>query len=151
QPKTWEAYGEIDIALDPFPHNAGTTTIEALWLGIPVLSLADRPSVGRFGSSILRAVGLSDWVAQSSGEYMALGAAKARNLGSLAKLRAGLRARMAASPLCDGPGLAEAFETAFRELWRAWCASRPQRDTSGDRRLASERALELDRQGKLAE
>ena len=63
QPKTWAAYGDVDIALDPFPHNAGTTTIEAVWLGVPVVSIADRPSVGRFGASILGCVGLSDWVA----------------------------------------------------------------------------------------
>ena len=62
QPRTWAAYGEIDIALDPFPHNAGTTTIEALWQGVPVLSLAGRPTVGRFGAAILHAVGLDDWV-----------------------------------------------------------------------------------------
>ena len=58
QTRTWAAYGAIDIALDPFPHNAGTTTIEALWMGVPVVSLAGRPSVGRFGDSILSAVGL---------------------------------------------------------------------------------------------
>src|SRR5678815_3179084 len=65
QSRTWDAYGDIDIALDPFPHNAGTTTIEALWLGVPVVSLAGRPSVGRFGASILGAVGLNDWVMHS--------------------------------------------------------------------------------------
>ena len=62
QQKAWEAYGDIDIALDPFPHNAGTTTIEALWQGVPVVSLAGRPTVGRFGASILHAIGLDDWV-----------------------------------------------------------------------------------------
>ena len=115
QPKTWEAYGTVDIALDPFPHNAGTTTIEALWLGVPVVSLKDRPSVGRFGASILGAVGLADWVAESTEAYVALAAARAADLAALGKLRAGLRARFAASPLADAEGLAHHLHNAFRE------------------------------------
>ena len=63
----------IDIALDPFPHNAGTTTIEALWQGVPVVSLAGRPSVGRFGAMILHAVGMDDWVASDVDDYVARG------------------------------------------------------------------------------
>ncbi len=117
QPKTWAAYGEVDIALDPFPHNAGTTTIEAVWLGVPVVSVADRPSVGRFGASILGAVGLSDWVAPNVEAYVALAAAKARDLGSLVKLRANLRRQIETSPLRDGKGLARDMEAAFRTLW----------------------------------
>ena len=70
QPRAWAAYGGIDIALDPFPHNAGTTTIEALWQGVPVVSLAGRPTVGRFGASILHAVGLDDWVADTIDGYV---------------------------------------------------------------------------------
>jgi len=121
QPRTWAAYGEVDIALDPFPHNAGTTTIEAVWLGVPVVSIADRPSVGRFGASILGAVGLEDWVAPDVEAYVALAAAKARDLGSLVKLRANLRAQIEASPLRDGKGLARDMEAAFRTLWTDWC------------------------------
>ncbi len=128
QPKTWSAYGEVDIALDPFPHNAGTTTIEALWLGVPVVSVEDRPSVGRFGASNLGAVGLRDWVAKDVAGYVALAAAKASDLNALANLRSGLRARVAASPLCDGPGLAREIETAVRTLWTEWCAKQRQTD-----------------------
>jgi predicted O-linked N-acetylglucosamine transferase (SPINDLY family) len=123
QPKTWAAYGEVDIALDPFPHNAGTTTIEALWLGVPVVSLKERPSVGRFGASILGAAGLPDWVADDEARYVKLAIAKAKNLEALSDLRASLRDRLTASPLCDGPGLAKDLETAFRELWSKWCES----------------------------
>ena len=122
QPSTWAAYGGIDIALDPFPHNAGTTTIEALWLGVPVVSLAGRPSVGRFGLSILGCAGLTDWVAETVDDYVALAARMAADLPALAALRAGLRARMEASPLGDGAGLAAALETTYRDLWRGWCA-----------------------------
>ncbi|HEX2592876.1 MAG TPA: hypothetical protein VHL34_15345, partial [Rhizomicrobium sp.] len=122
QPKTWDAYGAIDIALDPFPHNAGTTTIEALWLGVPVVSLADRPSVGRFGATILGAVGMSDWVAPDTADYVAKAVAAANDLPALAALRSGLRAGFEASPLRDAAGLARSVEHAYRQLWREYCA-----------------------------
>ncbi|MFC3230139.1 tetratricopeptide repeat protein [Marinibaculum pumilum] len=114
-------YREIDIALDPWPHNAGTTTCEALWMGVPVLSRRDRPSVGRFGVSILRATGLSDWAVDDTEAYVARAVAAAADLDGLARLRAGLRDRMAASPLCDGSDLARQMEAAFRVAWQRWC------------------------------
>ena len=80
QSRAWAAYGGIDIALDPFPHNAGTTTIEALWQGVPVVSLAGRPTVGRFGASILHAVGLDDWVTDDADAYVARAVAAASDL-----------------------------------------------------------------------
>jgi predicted O-linked N-acetylglucosamine transferase (SPINDLY family) len=121
QTTTWRAYGDIDIALDPFPHNAGTTTIEALWLGVPVVSRADRPTVGRLGASILNAVGLQDLVACDDDAYVAVATSLAGDRAALATLRQGLRERMAQSPLCDSHGLARAVETAYRALWRGWC------------------------------
>ncbi|HUN41277.1 MAG TPA: tetratricopeptide repeat protein [Acetobacteraceae bacterium] len=120
QPCTWEAYGAIDIALDPFPHNAGTTTIEALWQGVPVLTLAGRPTVGRFGAAILHAVNLDDWVTDTVDSYVARAVAAASNLESLAELRLALRPRMAASPLLDAVGLARSVEAAYRALWDEW-------------------------------
>ncbi len=122
QPKTWAHYNEIDIALDPFPHNAGTTTIEALWMGVPVLSKADRPSVGRFGASILGALGMSDWVSEDEAEFISIAERWARDVDGLATLRAGLRPRFEASPMRDGPGLARAIEAGYRQLWREWCS-----------------------------
>jgi len=121
QPKTWDAYNDIDIALDPFPHNAGTTTIEALWMGVPVLSLAARPSVGRFGASILGALQMDDWVAKSPDELLEIGERWANDLPGLAKLRAGLRPRFEASAMRDGPGLARAIEAGYQKLWKEWC------------------------------
>jgi predicted O-linked N-acetylglucosamine transferase (SPINDLY family) len=121
QPRTWEAYGEIDVALDPFPHNAGTTTIEALWQGVPVVSLAGRPTVGRFGASILHAIGLDDWIARDLDEYVARAIAVASSPDALAQLRTTLRSRFAASPLRDAAGLAREVEQAYRALWRGWC------------------------------
>ena len=123
QPRTWAAYGTIDIALDPFPHNAGTTTIEALWHGVPVVSLAGRPSVGRFGAMILHAVGMDGWVTSNVDEYVARAVAAAADMAALARERSDLRQRVAASPLCDAPGLARHVETAYRDLWNAWARS----------------------------
>jgi predicted O-linked N-acetylglucosamine transferase (SPINDLY family) len=123
QPKTWEAYGSIDIALDPFPHNAGTTTIEALWLGVPVVSLASRPPVGRFGASILGSLGLNDWVASNVQQYMRRAADAASDVGALAALRSSLRARFKASPLGGDPALlARDMESAYRKLWNECCS-----------------------------
>ena len=120
QPNAWAAYAGIDIALDPFPHNAGTTTIEALWQGIPVISLAGRPSVGRFGAMILHAVAMDDWVASDIDGYVALAVAAASDPAKLALIRASLRPRVASSPLCDAADLARHAEAAYREAWDAW-------------------------------
>jgi protein O-GlcNAc transferase len=120
QPRTWEAYGSIDIALDPFPHNAGTTTIEALWQGVPVLTQAGRPTVGRFGAAILHAAGLDDWVTGDVDAYIARAVAAAGDLDALAELRAEPRTRMEMSPLLDAAGLARAVEGAYRDLWDEW-------------------------------
>jgi len=118
---TWAAYRDIDIALDPFPHNAGTTTLEALWMGVPTVSLADRPPFGRFGASILGAVGLEELVADSVPAYVALAVALAQDRERLSTLRSGLRDRVAASPLRDEKGFATAMEALWRRRWLAWC------------------------------
>lgn len=118
QPVTWAAYGGIDIALDPFPHNAGTTTIEALWLGVPVVTRADRPTVGRFGAAILHAIGLDDWITQTDETYVTRATEAANNPNALATLRTNLRARITASPLRDAPSLTRAIEATYRDLAR---------------------------------
>jgi predicted O-linked N-acetylglucosamine transferase (SPINDLY family) len=123
QPRTWDAYGTIDIALDPFPHNAGTTTIEALWLGVPVVSLASRPPVGRFGASILGSLGLDDWVTHDVDSYVARAATAASNTAALARLRQSLRDKFKASPIgSDSEGLAREVEQAYRTLWADYCS-----------------------------
>jgi protein O-GlcNAc transferase len=116
QERTFLAYNDIDIALDPFPHNAGTTTIEALWMGVPVVSLMDRPPVGRFGASILHAVGLDDWSKSDLDAYVACAIEAASDLDRLARLRASLRDRCLASPLNDANGLAREIEAIYRHL-----------------------------------
>jgi predicted O-linked N-acetylglucosamine transferase (SPINDLY family) len=117
------SYDEIDIALDPFPYNGGTTTVEALYMGVPVLVKAGDRYVAHMGEGILHSAGLADWIAPDSGAYAALGARFAADLGDLAALRAGLRERMLASPLFDAPRFARNLEDAIRGMWGIWCAA----------------------------
>jgi predicted O-linked N-acetylglucosamine transferase (SPINDLY family) len=119
-------YERLDVALDPFPYGGGTTTCDALWMGVPVVSLAGQTAVGRGGLSILSNVGLADLVARDGEQYVRIAVDLARDRERLSALRAGLRARMQASPLMDGPRFARAVEAAYRGMWQAWCASEPR-------------------------
>jgi protein O-GlcNAc transferase len=120
-----EQYGEIDIALDPFPFGGGLTSCEALWMGVPVLTWpGDRPA-SRQTAAFLDSVDLRECHATSSSDYVARATALASNPQLLAKLRHTLRARMAASSLCDGPRFARALEAAFQGMWRRWTSDRP--------------------------
>jgi predicted O-linked N-acetylglucosamine transferase (SPINDLY family) len=112
----WAAFHEIDITLDCWPHNAGTTTIESLWMGVPVLSKIDRPSTGCVGASILRPAGLGDWVVDSEIEYVERAATFSADLTELAKLRAGLRQQFEVSPILDGAGLTCRIEVAYKKM-----------------------------------
>jgi protein O-GlcNAc transferase len=114
-------YQRIDIALDTFPYNGGTTTCDALWMGVPVVSLAGATAVGRGGLSILSNLGLSELVARSMQEYVHLAADLAGDVPRLSLLRASLRRRMSESPLMDGPRFARNVEDAFHHMWRLWC------------------------------
>ncbi len=119
-------YDRVDVALDPFPYSGGLTTLEALWMGVPVVTLGGgdrfcaRHSVGH-----LTAAGLTELIAPTPDAYLDIAAGLAGDLPALAALRAGLRGRMAASPLCDGPRFARTLEAAYRDLWRRWCATAP--------------------------
>ena len=121
----WSLYAGIDILLDTFPMNGGTTTCEALWLGVPVVTRSGEIFQSRAGLSILGSMGLDELVARSDEDYVSIAVALARDGERLAALRAGLRERMRASPLTDGRGYARALEAAYRGTWRAWCG-RPQ-------------------------
>jgi predicted O-linked N-acetylglucosamine transferase (SPINDLY family) len=118
-----DTYNHIDIALDSFPYCGGTTTMDALWMGVPVVTRAGLTAVGRGGVSILANVGLSDLVGHTTEEYVTKAVALAGDLESLAALRRELRGKVEASPLRDGRGYAAAVEAALRQTWRAWCAS----------------------------
>jgi len=116
-------YGGIDIALDPFPYSGGLTTCEALWMGIPTVTLPGETFASRHSLSHLSNVGLEDWVAASASDYVALAVAKAGDLDQLAALRRGLRARVKASPLCDARRFGVGLGVALRFAWRDWCAA----------------------------
>jgi predicted O-linked N-acetylglucosamine transferase (SPINDLY family) len=115
-------YGQIDMVLDPFPYSGGLTTCEALWMGVPTVTLPGEIFASRHSMSHLSNVGLSDWVARDEPDYVALAMAKATDIAALAALRAGLRARVKASPLCDAPRFGRNLGAALRHAWRAWCA-----------------------------
>ena len=114
-------YDRIDIALDPFPYNGATTTCEALWMGVPVVTLRGDRHAGRVGASLLGQIGLPDLIANSVEEYVEIALALAGDPGRLHDLRRSLRPRLAESPLCDGHAFARKVEVAYRAMWRRWC------------------------------
>ncbi len=116
-----KAYGGIDIALDPSPYSGGLTTVEALWMGVPVVTLSGKTFASRHSTSHLSNVGLTELITDSPEEYVSAAAELAGDLSRLADLRAGLRRRMSASPLCDANRFARDLETAYRGMWRTWC------------------------------
>ena len=117
------AYNRVDIALDPFPYPGGTTTVEALWMGVPVLTLAGERFLSRQGVGLLMNAGLPDWVAADADDYVARAVAHAGDLPRLAALRAGLRQQVLASPVFDAQRFAGHFESALRGMWHVWCKS----------------------------
>lgn len=116
-----EQYAEVDIALDTLPFNGVTTTCEALWMGVPVLTLPGATHASRQGLTLLNAVGLPDLAAPSERAFARIGAMLAADLDRLAVLRAGLRGRLAASALTREEAFARRMEAAYRGAWRQWC------------------------------
>ncbi|MGD0464719.1 MAG: tetratricopeptide repeat protein [Tepidisphaeraceae bacterium] len=119
-----QSYNEIDIALDPFPCAGGTTTCDALWMGVPVVSLAGQTAVGRSGLSILSNIGLPELVAATADQYVQIAADLAADPDRLTRLRSELRQRMATSPLMDAAQFAKDIEQAYRTMWQQWCETR---------------------------
>jgi protein O-GlcNAc transferase len=111
-----------DIALDPFPFNGHTTTCDSIWMGVPVVMLEGDTYAARFGGSVLANVGLEDLIAKTVDEYVEIAVDLALDLDRLERLREELRPRMAASALLDFAGFARHVETAYRRMWRKWCA-----------------------------
>jgi predicted O-linked N-acetylglucosamine transferase (SPINDLY family) len=116
-------FDRIDLALDPFPYNGHTSTLDALWMGVPVVALAGRTAVGRGGVSILSNIGLTSLIANDTTEYLDIIRGLTGDIDRLASIRDGLRQRLLASPLADGKGYTAAVEAALRGMWRTWCRS----------------------------
>jgi len=115
-------YHDIDIALDTFPYNGTTTTCEALWMGVPVVSLAGDVHMSRVGATILRSAGLAELTAGNTRAYTDIAVALACDHGRRGALRASLRDMLRSSPLLDHAGFTAGLERAYRERWTAWCA-----------------------------
>lgn len=115
------AYQGVDIALDPFPFTGGATTADALWMGVPVLTMRGQRFISHQGETIMNSVGLNDWIADGADQYVALARAKVSNLEDLAKLRGGLRERLLASAFADAAGFATNLQSAWRGMWVSWC------------------------------
>jgi predicted O-linked N-acetylglucosamine transferase (SPINDLY family) len=114
-------YAMIDIALDPWPYNGHMTSCDALWMGVPLVSLIGQTSVARAGLSILTSIGLQELLASSRQRYVEIAVDLAGDLPRLATLRRSLRDRMRSSPLMDAKAFARDVETIYRELWKRWC------------------------------
>lgn len=111
------AYDEVDVALDTFPYHGTTTTCEALWMGVPVVSMAGEAHAGRVGVSLLNAVGLGELLARDEAEYVALATALLGDAARRRAWKAGLRAQVGGSMLCDGPGFGARFGAALKRAW----------------------------------
>jgi len=116
-----DLYNRIDIALDPFPYPGGTTSFDALYMGVPVITLPGHTAVSRAGVSILEHLGLPEFIARSSADYTALTSRLAADTGKLAGLRGSLRSRLLSSTLTDARLFTRSVESAFRNAWVVWC------------------------------
>ena len=140
----WDVLRCLDIGLDCFPHNSGTTLFESLYMGVPFITLAGRPSVGRLGACILEGVGHGEWIAETEDDYVERAVSLASNLPQLEKLRAGLRAEMESSPLMDEPGFVRKVEAAYREMFAKWNEDGHAVNNLGERIAREESSLPFD-------
>ena len=113
-------YRRIDVSLDPWPFNGGTTSFDSLWMGVPLVTMTGKTAVSRGGASILNNLGLTELIANDPGEYVEKASGLAGDLDRLAALRVELRGRMERSPLMDGKRFAANVEAAYRMMWRNW-------------------------------
>jgi len=113
------SHADVDIILDTFPFSGGTTTCEALWMGVPTLTLEGTRLVSRQGASLMTAAGLGDWVASSEAEYVDMAVSKAADFTALSSLRANLREQLRSSALCDSRRFGQNLSTALWEMWKA--------------------------------
>src|SRR6266571_3185083 len=119
----FRSFNDVDVALDTTPYSGGTTTCDALWMGVPIITVPGTRSISRSTASILATLGLSEWIAASPEDYVRLAVRCAEDRETIAELRRTLRGRMRTSPLMDELRFARDVEKAYRRMWRAWCGS----------------------------
>ena len=112
------AYNRVDIALSPFPYPGGTTSVEGLWMGVPVVCRRGDRFLSNICTSMLHSAGLADWIADDNEDYVAKAVAFAADSPKLTALRRNLRASLLASPLCDASRYARHLEAALEAMWR---------------------------------
>ncbi|MEM8829299.1 MAG: hypothetical protein AAGE96_08080, partial [Cyanobacteria bacterium P01_G01_bin.19] len=115
------SYNRVDIALDTFPYHGTTTTCEAMWMGVPVVSLAGNTHVSRVGVSLLSSVGLTEFIATSTEDYCHKAVALAKDIPKLAQIRQNLRSQIESSPLTGGKAFVRFLESIYRQMWQQWC------------------------------
>jgi len=118
-----EQYNQIDIALDPFPYGGGTTSLDALWMGVPLITLAGKTGLSRTGVTLLSNLNLPAWIAEMHEQYVQIAASLASDVPRLAEVRATLRPRLQGSPLMDEEGYVRNLEAAYRHAWQEWTRS----------------------------
>ena len=116
------AYNQIDISLNPFPQGGGVTSLEGLIMGVPMVTLVIQNFAGRVGASILTTLGLTDWIAETREQYVAIAIQKAQDISALADLRQKIRTLYETSAIGNIKAYVNAAETEYRKLWQEWCA-----------------------------
>jgi predicted O-linked N-acetylglucosamine transferase (SPINDLY family) len=124
-PEYLALHQQVDLCLDTFPYNGGTTTQHALWMGVPTLTLPGNGMPGRVGAAILSRIGLQAFVAENAQDFVERGCHWVANLGELAELRTSLRAHLSQSPLRKPSVIAAGLARALRIMWQRWCANLP--------------------------
>ncbi len=119
-------YNGIDIALDTFPYNGTTTTCEAIWMGVPVITIRGDRFVSRVGASLLNCAGLKEYIAESPQDYIGITVRLASDLDQLAQMRHSLRSRLINAPLFDSKGFAKDLEDAYVKIFSHWCEQQPR-------------------------
>ena len=117
----FETIGHVDIAFDTFPYNGATTTLDTLWMGVPLVALRGERGISRSGYSIMRSLGASELIARDADEYVRLNVQLARDVTRRKELRSTLRRRLERSPLMDATAFVRDLEAGYRQMWRDWC------------------------------
>jgi protein O-GlcNAc transferase len=114
-------YGDVDIALDPVPYNGGTTTLQAMWMGVPVIVKEGHNFVSRMGASFMRSANMPEWVAQSDEAYVDIAARMAKDRVALVELKAGMRQRLQSLPAWNIDAYVLDMQSALRKMWVDFC------------------------------